>query len=285
MILTLEPLRAQEGDCLLLHWGTKATPRLAVIDGGPGRVYEDSLEPRLEEIRANRKVDRLTIDLVMVSHIDNDHIVGIKKLFRALKSEVDKNTPDNKRPFKAERLWHNAFNDILGDGIADYYKSLTASLTASVGGQPNRDAVDKIEEAFKGKGEDAEEAREKAYDIGLILAGHGEGRELRDNHNFLYKANEIAALNHPFKKNGKPTLITAEMTPEPVKVAGLLASRDDVDALGAFLESNGMTVLDPPGEYYGRSYYAVYFADPDGMKLEAMVFKPPKKKPRERKKK
>ena len=57
-----------------------------------------------------------------------------------------------------------------------------------------------------------------------------------------------------------------------------LASRDDVDALGAFLESNGMTVLDPPGEYYGRSYYAVYFADPDGMKLEAMVFKPPRKK-------
>ena len=64
-----------------------------------------------------------------------------------------------------------------------------------------------------------------------------------------------------------------------------LASRDDVDALGAFLESNGMTVLDPPGEYYGRSYYAVYFADPDGMKLEGMVFKPPKKKPRVRKKK
>ena len=31
-----------------------------------------------------------------------------------------------------------------------------------------------------------------------------------------------------------------------------------------------MTVVDPPGEYYGRSYYAVYFTDPDGMKLEAM---------------
>jgi hypothetical protein len=28
-----------------------------------------------------------------------------------------------------------------------------------------------------------------------------------------------------------------------------------------------------PGEYYGRSYYAVYFTDPDGMKLEAMVVK------------
>ncbi len=65
-----------------------------------------------------------------------------------------------------------------------------------------------------------------------------------------------------------------------------LASRDDVDALGAFLQENGVTVLDPPGEYYGRNYYAVYFADPDGMKLEGMIWAPPRprrKPPAERK--
>jgi catechol 2,3-dioxygenase-like lactoylglutathione lyase family enzyme len=56
-----------------------------------------------------------------------------------------------------------------------------------------------------------------------------------------------------------------------------LSTRDDVDELGAFLEQNGMTVLDPPGEYYGRNYYAVYFADPDGMKLEGMIWAPPKR--------
>ena len=55
-----------------------------------------------------------------------------------------------------------------------------------------------------------------------------------------------------------------------------LSSRADVDALGAFLEENAMTVLDPPGEYYDRNYYAVYFADPDGMKLEGMIWAPPK---------
>jgi len=55
-----------------------------------------------------------------------------------------------------------------------------------------------------------------------------------------------------------------------------LSSRDDVDALGAFLKDNGMTVVDPPGEYYDRNYYAVYFTDPDGMKLEGMIWAPPK---------
>ncbi|HEY1745518.1 MAG TPA: VOC family protein [Xanthobacteraceae bacterium] len=56
-----------------------------------------------------------------------------------------------------------------------------------------------------------------------------------------------------------------------------LASRADVDALGAFLQEHRMTVLDPPGEYYGHDYYAVYFADPDGMKLEGMIWAPPAK--------
>jgi hypothetical protein len=37
-------------------------------------------------------------------------------------------------------------------------------------------------------------------------------------------------------------------------------------------------VIDPPGEYYGENYYAVYFADPDGMKLEGMIWASPEKK-------
>jgi hypothetical protein len=42
-----------------------------------------------------------------------------------------------------------------------------------------------------------------------------------------------------------------------------------------------MNVVDPPGEYYGRNYYAVYFTDPDGMKLEGMIWAPPKKATKE----
>jgi catechol 2,3-dioxygenase-like lactoylglutathione lyase family enzyme len=48
-----------------------------------------------------------------------------------------------------------------------------------------------------------------------------------------------------------------------------LRSRKDVDALQTFLEEQGTRIVDPAGEYYD-DYYAVFFLDPDGMKLEAM---------------
>lgn len=53
-------------------------------------------------------------------------------------------------------------------------------------------------------------------------------------------------------------------------IAWNAASREDVDALHALLAKIGATILDAPAEYpkYGPGYYAVFFADPDGLKLE-----------------
>lgn len=48
-----------------------------------------------------------------------------------------------------------------------------------------------------------------------------------------------------------------------------LRSRKDVDALEAFLKREGVTIVDPAAEYYD-DYYAVFFLDPDGLKLEGM---------------
>lgn len=46
-------------------------------------------------------------------------------------------------------------------------------------------------------------------------------------------------------------------------------SRLQVDRLHELLRRIGATVLDPPAEYdYEPGYYAVFFADPDGLKLE-----------------
>jgi catechol 2,3-dioxygenase-like lactoylglutathione lyase family enzyme len=46
-------------------------------------------------------------------------------------------------------------------------------------------------------------------------------------------------------------------------------SRAAVDELHARLAALGVTILDAPADYpYSEGYYAVFFADPDGIKLE-----------------
>jgi catechol 2,3-dioxygenase-like lactoylglutathione lyase family enzyme len=54
------------------------------------------------------------------------------------------------------------------------------------------------------------------------------------------------------------------------EVAFRAESREQVDALARDVPAWGGTILDPPREYpeYVPGYYAVFFADPDGIKLE-----------------
>jgi catechol 2,3-dioxygenase-like lactoylglutathione lyase family enzyme len=65
-----------------------------------------------------------------------------------------------------------------------------------------------------------------------------------------------------------------------------LRSRRDVDALQDFLEKHGVRIVDPADEYY-EDYYAVFFLDPDGIKLEGMKYgeltAKKKRKPQKRK--
>ncbi len=51
-------------------------------------------------------------------------------------------------------------------------------------------------------------------------------------------------------------------------------TREAIDEFHRFLVRENLSVLDPPAEYpqYGPNYYAVFFADPDGMKLELVHF-------------
>ena len=50
-----------------------------------------------------------------------------------------------------------------------------------------------------------------------------------------------------------------------------LRGRKDVDALQAFLVKEKVRIVDPAAEYYD-DYYAVFFLDPDGLKLEGMKY-------------
>jgi catechol 2,3-dioxygenase-like lactoylglutathione lyase family enzyme len=62
-----------------------------------------------------------------------------------------------------------------------------------------------------------------------------------------------------------------------------LRSRRDVDALDAYLRQQKIKIVDPAGEYY-PDYYAVFFRDPDGLKLEGMHYGKLKRKPKSRRK-
>ncbi len=139
MLFSLEVLRARKGDCLLLHFGPANAPRLAVIDGGPRGVYRPHLKPRLESIRDVRGLDGtpLPIDLLVVSHVDDDHIQGILDLTKELRTALDDNDHGLAR---IDRLWHNSFENLIDHAP----KELTAAMEkrfgeASTGGAPPAD--------------------------------------------------------------------------------------------------------------------------------------------------
>ena len=114
MIFSLEVRRARKGDCLLLHFGSKDDPGLIIVDGGPKSVYKPHLKPRLEQIRIARGLsnqDSLPIDLLMVSHVDDDHIQGILDLTKELVESQDAQKP---QLVQVLSFWHNSFDDIIG---------------------------------------------------------------------------------------------------------------------------------------------------------------------------
>ena len=262
MLFTLEVLPAAEGDCLLLHWGTKTKPKLAVIDGGPGKIYENHLRPRLEEILANHGGTELELELLMISHMDDDHIIGIKKLIREVRGEIEEGAQD--RPFVLRRLWHNVFNDILGDAVDKYFEKFTSSFTASVRGEPHPDVVKGLAKAFRTRqGESKARAEADAHDVAMVLAGHNDGRAVRDDYEFLFKRHLVSAMNSVFKNSqGKTTLVMPESAPKPLKVEGLEfriagPQQPEIEALqkefDKYIEKNGMSAEAVLAAYADRS--------------------------------
>lgn len=114
MLFTLEALEARHGDCLLLHFGSGASHRVIVVDGGPSGVYRERLRPRLVALRdaLGDSDTPLFLDAAMVSHIDDDHVEGMTQLFGELRREKDCE-PGAERVVEIGALWHNAFDDLV----------------------------------------------------------------------------------------------------------------------------------------------------------------------------
>ncbi len=121
-----------KGDCLLLT-NAKDSKRV-LIDGGMPAPYSTHVAPHLAKLRAAKK----RLDIVYVSHIDEDHIGGVLRLLDAevawrvhefqLKNGNKKSkAPSVPRPPEVEQIWHNAFHDQLKDNAGEIEDALAAT--------------------------------------------------------------------------------------------------------------------------------------------------------------
>jgi len=172
-IFTLEVIQAKHGDCLLLHYGSKNDPKTIVIDGGPAGVFKDNLLPRLREIKESLSPNAaLPLAMVMVSHLDDDHVNGILRLMDHV-ADVERG---RQKEFDIKDLWVNTFDDIIGNLQMPVLASLPASAAAA--------DISKLPIP-----------PETERSVSAIIASTAQGRQLRD------AADKMACrINRPFRK-------------------------------------------------------------------------------------
>lgn len=159
MPFSLEAVRAQEGDCLIIHFGA-GQPQILLVDGGPKPVWKKFLLPRLLAIKEALSPDEpLPLPAVCLSHIDGDHVGGLVELFERLDEE---RTNPGAAQFAVGDLWHNGWKQITGDpdpsgtlaALRGHLRPEAEAVVASVGqgNQLDRLAVScgiEINRAFK----------------------------------------------------------------------------------------------------------------------------------------
>jgi beta-lactamase superfamily II metal-dependent hydrolase len=98
-VFTLDMLPAREGDCLWLTYGDESGKRHVLIDGGrqaTGRVVRDRL--------AALPADERRLELVVVTHVDRDHIEGMLELAEA-----------DFHGIEVGDIWFNGYRHLLND--------------------------------------------------------------------------------------------------------------------------------------------------------------------------
>ncbi|HEV7484544.1 MAG TPA: hypothetical protein VGQ65_02595 [Thermoanaerobaculia bacterium] len=247
MTVRFEALRAKYGDSLMLHFGPDDDRQLVLIDGGPDGVWDDALRPRLDQVRAERNLDDgqpLQIALMMVSHLDADHITGILKLMRLLAAA------EGKAAYNVKRAWVNTFDDLTGE------KAAGASFgAADIDGLPATPLGGALAQTSSG----------------IELASVGQGRELRNLINEL-----ILQGNQPFND-----LATVDSPKNPATIKGLKLtvvgpSKKNVEALRADWAKNVKPKLKEAknaevADYVDKSVYnlssIIVLAEIDGKRI------------------
>ena len=105
----------------MLQSSDGSNPISILIDGGPSQTYEKHLKPTLNTVLHGRN-----LDLVILSHIDNDHVLGLLNLFEEIKREKESGCSE---VLKVSNLWHNSFSDLIRSD--NYANKLMQNLFSS----------------------------------------------------------------------------------------------------------------------------------------------------------
>ena len=94
----IEMLPAKHGDALWIEYGTADNVRRILIDGGPINAWPE-VSARLQQL----PVGDAGIELVVISHVDTDHIEGLVRLMAE---------PFKRWLIKPEEIWFNGWRHI-----------------------------------------------------------------------------------------------------------------------------------------------------------------------------
>ena len=121
-MFALTAVQAFFGDSLLVEYGDANSPRYVLIDGGPAHTYEMHLSGVLRKLKQQGR----DLELMVLSHVDTDHVTGLLDLL----ADVRGGNADALPPIKA--LWHNSFaNTIDPNGaLAPRLKTMLATAGA-----------------------------------------------------------------------------------------------------------------------------------------------------------
>lgn len=96
-MLRIDILPAGHGDCLWIEYGDPQRPRRVVIDGGTTGTYKRALRRK----RFAVPEDQRCFELLVVTHIDADHISGALELLE-----------DDSARFQAADVWFNGYRHL-----------------------------------------------------------------------------------------------------------------------------------------------------------------------------
>jgi ribonuclease BN (tRNA processing enzyme) len=182
-MLKLQLIQAEFGDSMILNFGSQEKPRYILIDGGPERTYKRHLKEELQVIKA---AGGNGLDLVILSHVDTDHIIGLLDMLSDLQEQRSNGVQEI---LSIAGLWHNSFSDTIEDNAGSIQSRLRMLLAnaGSAGAQVMSAA-------------------------GMALSGIGQGRQLRLS---------ASALSISINRNFARDLISVDDVPNPINIDNL----------------------------------------------------------------